>query len=60
MYIIVMYVTIRIIPVSFIPYLFPIAERCVSAMAKVSQVGQWQASKAVRKLQGQARKQTVR
>ena len=35
MYIIVMYVTIRIIPVSFIPYLFPIAERCVSAMAKV-------------------------
>ena len=34
MYIIVMYVIMRIDSVIFIPYLFLIAERCVSAMKK--------------------------
>ena len=34
MYIIVMYVIMRIDSVIFIPYLFLIAERCVSAMEK--------------------------
>ena len=36
MYIIVMYVIMRIDSVIFIPYLFLIAERCVSAMEKKS------------------------
>jgi len=39
MYIIVMYVIMRIDSVIFIPYLFLIAERCVSAMKKKVPLG---------------------